>query len=218
MAGMSTDQRDAPSLSRRTAVVRMIGLDIVGPLLVYRLCRGFGVPTIWSLVISGSSPGLGVLFDWLRWRTLEIVGAVVLGQILLSIVLALISGNPKVVLLEGAATTIAFALVCLASLTRERPLIFYFGQAFYGGRHSADGVQMAAEYEKYPDARSFWQIVTVVWAIAYLLESAGRIYVVERLSTATALTFNRTTPWLITAALISWTVWWGTRTRQKNVG
>lgn len=201
-------------VSRRAGLVRMVGLDLVGPLLVYRLSRDAGVPVVWALVLSGAPPALGVLADWLRWRTLEIVGAVVLGGIALSVVLAFVSGDPKVVLLEGAATTAAFGVFCFLSLLRRRPLIFYFAQAFYGGRHSAEGGELEAEHDAYAGARSFWRKVTAVWGAARLLEAAVLVLVVEAASVPAALAFNRTAPWLVFGGLFAWTLWWGGRQRD----
>lgn len=87
MRGMRSAARHAGKrmTSRRAGVLRIVGLDVVGPLLVFRLCRdAVGMPEVWSLVVSGSLPALGVAVDWVRWRTLEAVAAVVLSGIALS--------------------------------------------------------------------------------------------------------------------------------------
>jgi hypothetical protein len=197
-------------------MVRTVGLDIAGPLVVFRVCRSAGVPTIWSLVASGCLPALGVLIDWVRWRTLEVVGAVVLAGIVLGIVLAVVSHDPKLLLLDGAATTAAFGIGCFVSLTRRRPLIFYFAQAFYGGRHSPAGAELDSEYIQYRQARSFWRTVTVVWAITYLVEATVLVLVIESEPTGVALTFNRITPGLTSVVLVLWTLWWGNRLRADK--
>jgi hypothetical protein len=205
--------------SRRAAVVRTVGLDIVGPLVVYRLCRGAGVPEVWSLVLSGVLPGFGVVFDWWRWRTLEMVGAVVLAGIGVSVALALVTDDPQVVLLEGAILTGFFGLVCLLSVwwsRWRRPLIFSFAQAFYGGRHSADGVEFDEDYETYDEARFYWRVVTIVWGVVYVVEAAVKAVVVTHTSTGRALLFNRTVPWAVYIALMAWTMWWGFRLRRSK--
>jgi hypothetical protein len=211
-----TGSNDATTGDTRRAVLRTVGLDVVGPLVIFRVCRSTGLPTVWSLVLSGCPPALGVMFDWVRWRTLEVVGAVVLAGIVLALVLAVVSGSPKVLLLDAAATTAAFGVACLVSLTRRRPLIFYFAQAFYGGRHSAAGIEMDTEYVRYQEARAYWRTVTVVWCVTYLLEAAGVVAVVVTWSTGAALTFNRITPTLATAMLVAWTIWWGNRLRTQK--
>lgn len=213
MPGMTSDARstERSMTSRRAGVLRLVGLDIVGPLLVFRLCDVVGMPEVWSLVVSGALPALGVAVDWVRWRALEMVGAVVLGGIALSVVLALISNDTKVVLLEGAATTAAFGVACLVSVRLRRPLIFYFAQAFYGGRHSVDGAELDTDYDESPRARSFWRTVSMVWGLTYLVQAGVAAVVVQTQPTSTALTFNRTVPWLVFGVLFSWAFAWGNR-------
>jgi hypothetical protein len=202
--------------NQRLARARILGFDIVGPLVVYRLCRSGGVPQVWSLVLSGCLPGVGVLIDYLRWRTLEIVGAVVLGGIALSVTLALISGSTKAVLLEGAGTTAAFGVACFVSLSRHRPLLFYFIQAFYGGRHSEEGQQLESDYAQYDVVRHFFRTVTVVWGVAYLVEAVALAVIVQVVSTGTALAFNRIAPWVVSGLLFAWSYRWGMRLRAQR--
>jgi hypothetical protein len=201
--------------SDRAATARIVGLDVVGPLLLYRICRSAGVAQVWSLVISGCSPGLGVLIDYARWRTLEVVGAIVLTGITFSVVLALISGSPKAVLLEAAATTAGFGLLCLISLLSRRPLMFYFVQAFRGGRHSEEGVGMNEAYDVYPQTRHYFRTITVVWGVANLIQAAVLAVIVQLVSTGVALVFNKTVPWIGFAILFVWTYRWGMRMRAE---
>jgi hypothetical protein len=167
-------------------------------------------------VLAGCLPAIGVAVDWIRWRTLEVVAAVVLGGIALSIVLAVVSDDPKVILLEGAAITATFGLACFASLFARRPMIFFFAQAFSGGRHSAEGAEFDSDYDTYADARFFWRTVTVVWGVVDIAQAAALAYIVHTSSTGTALTYNRTVPWVVTALLFGWTFWWGERLRAQK--
>jgi intracellular septation protein A len=194
----------------------MLALDIVGPLVVYRLCRGVGMAEVWALVVAGLPPGIGVLTDWLRWRTLEVVGSVVLAGIGLSIALALITNDTKVVLLEDAGLTAAFGLACLGSLATKRPLIFYFGQGFYGGRHSVEGAEMASDFDLYSEARFFWRTVTAVWGVTHIALALAVTLIVQTQSTGTALSFNRVVPWILTGALLVWSIWWGERLKAQK--
>jgi hypothetical protein len=202
--------------SSRASAVRIIGLDIVGPLVIYRVGRSAGMPQVWALVVSGASPGVGVLVDYLRWRTLEVVGAFVLAGIALSVLLAVISGSPKAVLLEGAGTTGAFGAACLLSLAWRRPVIFYFVQGFYGGRHSVEGIQLDSDFTNHEEARYFFRTITVAWGIASLLEAAALAVVVQSVSTGTALAFNRIMPWVVNGVLFVWSLRWGNRLRAQR--
>jgi hypothetical protein len=214
---VSADASATPGTgSARAGALRIVGLDIVGPLVIYRLSRSAGLPQIWALVVSGSTPGLGVVVDYVRWRTLEVVGAIVLAGIVISVALALISGSTRAVLLESAAGNGLFGLACLGSLTRRRPLLFYFIQAFYGGRHSDEGVLLEQNYTEHPEARSYFRAVTAVWGVTYVIEAALLAMVVLSVSTGTALVVNRVTPWIVFSLLFAWTYRWGMRMRVQR--
>ena len=194
----------------------MVGLDIAGPLVVFWLARAGGVPVVWALVLSGLPPLLMVGWDWVQRRTLDVVGGVVLGGIVLSIALAFLSADPRVVLLEGVALTAAFGAVCLVSVRARRPLVFHFAQAFYGGPHARAGQELDRTYAAYGEARSFWRTLTVVWGVVYLVESAARVVVIFVAATSTALLVNRLLPWCVYAVLLIGSFAWGNRLRSSE--
>lgn len=194
-------------------MLRVVGLDVVAPLVVFQLARQIGVPVVWALVASGFPPLAGVIGDWIRWRTVEMVGVVVCAGIVLSVVLALVSNDPRVVLLEGVVVTFAFGVGCLWSLRAPRPLIFSFAQAFYGGPRAVEGAELDTEYVTYREARAFWRSVTVVWAAVYAVESIARGLAVMVTAPQTALLLNRLLPWVVYVGLTAWTFWWGQRVR-----
>ena len=201
---------------RRAGALRIIGLDLVGPLVVYRICREAGMSQVWALVVSGATPGLGVLIDYVRWRTLEIIGVVVLGGITLSVILALVSGTTKAVLLEGALSTAAFGLVCLVSLRWRRPLLFHFVQTFYGGPHTTEGKEIDQNYLAYESARAYFRTVTTVWGVVFLIEAAAKAVIVQFVSTGAALAVNRVMPAVVVVLLFGWTYRWGMRLRAER--
>ena len=204
------------SSGRRAGLVRTVGLDLAGPIVVYRVAVGAGMPQVWALVVAGAPPLLGVGIDWLRWRRLDVVGAVVLSGLTFNVVMAVLTDSTKVVLLDGALTTAGFGVLCGLSLSRRRPLIFYFAQAFYGGPHSAAGAELDGEYDAHEQARRFWATVTAVWGIASVVEAAARVVAVEELSTSAALLVNKAVPWTVTGALLAWTFIWGGRLRASG--
>jgi hypothetical protein len=197
--------------SRRAGVLRMVLVDMVAPLVVFQVCRAAGASDVAALVASGLPPGVGVLVAWRRRGSLEVVGVTVLVGIVLSIVLGTWSDSPRAVLLQGVAFTAVFGLCCLASLTFRKPLMLHFGIALHGGPETASGSQLAADFVTYAGARHFWRVVTGVWGLAYLVDAGVRAWAVQRLSTSTSLTVNRTLPWILTALLFTWAFTWANR-------
>ncbi len=78
-----------------------------------------------ALILSGILPAAGVLIDFVRHRTLDVVGAVVLGGIVCVVILGVVTHSGRALLLEGSVVTAAFGLAALASLRARRPLRFH---------------------------------------------------------------------------------------------
>jgi hypothetical protein len=87
---------------------------------------------------------------------------------------------------------------------------------FYGGRHTRSGQELDEDFERYPEARRFWRIVTVVWGVTYIVAAVLRAVVIQVVSTQTALLLNRTAPWVVYGVLLAWSFWWGNRLRSQK--
>ncbi len=160
---------------------RILVFDVAGPLIAYNLLRSHGTSQVLALILSGILPAIGVLIDLIHDRSLDVVGCVVLGGLLLGAVLGLLTHDPRVVLLEGSVVTAAFALSALGSLVIGRPLMFHFAQAATGGEHSPAGRDFKHRYDTTPEVRRFFRIVTVVWGVAFTLEAAVKVVVIDDL-------------------------------------
>jgi hypothetical protein len=62
----------------------------------------------------------------------DAIGILVLAGIAVGTVLGLLSGDPRLVLVEGSVPTAVFGLLCLGSLWARRPLIYRFAVEFIG--------------------------------------------------------------------------------------
>ena len=157
---------------------------------------------------------MAVLGGFIRHRRLDAVGALVLAGIAVGTVLGLVSGNARLVLVEGSVPTAVFGLLCLASLRSRRPLIFRFALEFMGpdtprGR-DFDGLW------QYYGFRHVFRVFTVVWGVTYLAEAAARIIVVETTSTGTALAVSKVMPYAVGGLLALWMVLYGRRARRQG--
>jgi hypothetical protein len=85
-----------------------------------------------------------------------------------------------------------------------------------GGRHSAEGAEMASDFDLYREARFFWRTVTAVWGVTHIALLLAVTLIVQTQSTGTALSFNRVVPWILTGVLLAWTFWWGERLKAQR--
>jgi hypothetical protein len=200
--------------SRLRSAAKIAIFDIAGPLVAYQMLRSAGLTSVLALVLSGILPGVAVLGGLIRHRRLDAVGALVLAGIAVGTILGLVSGNARLVLLEGSVPTAVFGVLCLASLRSRRPLIFRFALEFMGP-DTPRGREFGELWQYYSFRRLFW-LYTVVWGCTYLAEAAARIVIVENLPTGTALAISKVMPYAVTGVLVLWMVFTGRRARRQG--
>ena len=200
--------------NRLSSVAKIVVFDIAGPLVAYSLLRSAGMSAVSALVLSGVLPGVAVVGGLIRHRRLDAVGVLVLAGIAVGSVLGLVSGNARLVLVEGSVPTAVFGLLCLASLWSRRPLIFRFALEFMGA-DTPRGRDFDSLW-RYPGFRRVFRLFTVVWGVVYLAEAAARVVIVETTSTATALTVSKVMPYTVAAVLVCWMIAYGRRARRQG--
>jgi hypothetical protein len=150
----------------------------------------------------------------IRHRRADTIGVLVLAGIAVGTVLGLLSGDPRLVLVEGSVPTAVFGLLCLGSLWARRPLIYRFAIEFIGA-DTPKGREFESLWQ-YHGFRHAFRLYTVVWGIAYLAEAAARIIIVETTSTGTALTVSKVMPYVVGAAIIAWMIAHGRHARREG--
>ena len=211
----SNKQMDQPrDRSRFQSAAKIVVFDIAGPLVAYSLLRSAGVSTVSALILSGILPGVAVVAGLIRHRRLDAVGVLVLAGIAVGSVLGLVSGNARLVLVEGSVPTAVFGLLCLGSLWSARPLIYRFALEFVG-----EDTPRGREFEslwRYPGFRHVFRLFTVVWGVVYLAEAAARIVIVETTSTGTALAVSKVMPYAVGGILAAWMFLYGRHARRQG--
>src|SRR3977135_1765507 len=188
--------------------------DVAGPLVAYSLLRSAGLSAVSALVLSGAFPALGVAAGVIRHRRVDTIGVLVLAGIAVGTVLGLLSGDPRLVLVEGSVPTAAFGVLCLGSPWARRPLIYRFAIEFIGAG-TAKGREFQSLWQ-YAGFRHAFRLYTVVWGVAYLAEAAARVIIVETTSTSTALTVSKGMPYVVAAALFAWMFAYGRHARREG--
>ncbi len=187
--------------------------DLGGPLLVYTVLRSAGMSTVVALILSGIPPALGIVIGAVVGRRLDVIGVVVLAGLAVGTVAGLVSNNARLYLVEGAVPSLVFALACLISLRSAKPLIYRFAVEILGPK-SPKGREVTGAW-RYPGVRRAFQVITMAWGVAYLIEVAVRLVVVEITSTGIALFFSKLVPYAFAVCLSAWTVGYGEHEKKK---
>lgn len=141
-------------------------VDAALPFVTYQMLTARGVDTIHALIISGVWPAAWSLVGIVRVRRLDIIGGIVLVGIAVSIVAALIGGNPKLLLIRESFVTGALGIVALVSLFTPRPLMFYFGRQMTTGMDPTRMARFDAMW-RFPWFRRLFYTLTIAWGIGW---------------------------------------------------
>jgi hypothetical protein len=205
---------DQHNRNRFLSLAMIVVFDIAGPLAAYSLLRSAGQSAVTALVLSGVLPALGVIAGLIRHRHTDAIGVLVLAGIAVGTVLGLLSGDPRLVLVEGSVPTAVFGLLCLGSLWARRPLIYRFAIEFIGA-DTPKGREFESLWQ-YHGFRHTFRLFTVVWGVTYLAEAVARVIIVETTSTGTALTVSKVMPYVVGAALAAWMFAYGRHARREG--
>ena len=199
--------------NHRRSIAMIAIFDVGGPLALYYVLRSQGISSVIALVLSGVFPAIGVAIGVVADRRIDALGVLVLSGILVGTALGLATHNARLVLIEGSVPTGVFGLACLGSLWTSRPLLYRFAIEFMG-EDSPKGIAFADRWQ-YEGFRHVFRAMTVVWGVAYLIEAATRIVIVESTSTGEAFTLSKVTPYLFLVILAAWTVSYGVRSKRR---
>src|SRR5580658_5056008 len=178
-------ENNAPAVTRYRSQLQSVAMiavfDVGGPLVLYQLLRSAGHSAVISLVLSGIFPAIGVAIKFARSRRVDAIGVLVLAGIAVGTLVGLLSGNARLVLIEGSVPTAVFGVLCLASLWSSRPLMYRFAIEFMG-EDSPRGREFESLWQ-YQEFRRVFGVITIVWGVGYLAEAGARVLIVELTST-----------------------------------
>lgn len=178
--------------------VSEIGLSI----FAYRLGRSAGLGETVAYLLASVVPVLGLLVYFARYRSFSMASALILGFSLFSALVALIGvGGAKGLLYKDSVVTGLIGLMFLASTILPKPIAFYFGQRLAAGG-DAEGRRWWWGLWQYPGFRRSQYQITVVWAVAFLLEAVIKLIVITTTSFDQAFVISQILPFIaITVAM-----------------
>lgn len=185
--------------------------DIVAPLVTYYALRGAGLGVVAAYLLSGVWPVAKVLVGIAAKRRVDVFGLIVIMFIVFGVAIALVSGDPRVVVARDSLLTGGFGVALLVSLLFPRPLLFYVGRTFATDGSEAGMARWDGLWQ-YPSFRRSQIQITAMWGIAYTLEAVARVVMVYTMSDLDlVIGIFGVAPALITAVLIGATIMIGKR-------
>lgn len=163
--------------------------DVAGPFVAYLLVKMIGAPAAWAMTVAGTVAGLSAAVNTVRRGKIDAVGALVLLEIVVSLLLMIFIRDQRLMLIRPSFYTAMAAVFLLSSAMAGKPL------SFAGSRHMAAAggpARLAAferTWEKSAEFRRTHRSVTFGFGLALALDSILRIVIVYEAPTDRA-------PWL----------------------
>ncbi|MFF7415729.1 VC0807 family protein [Streptomyces lydicus] len=149
-----------------------LALDVVIPLAVFYGSRAAGTDQWLALVLAGVAPAAGIVLTWVRQRRVDATALFVIAAMALSLLVAMVSGDPRALLARESWITGALGLWILGSLALARP--FLLDVAI---KVSPPGAARRFDelWRHSPVFHRWLQLASVGWGTAFLLDAVARV-------------------------------------------
>ena len=208
------DPSDARGMNIRGIIPSLVTNAVV-PFVVYQVLKSYQYSDLVALSAAGLIPAIGTSIGIIHQRHVDLIGALALIGIGVSIVAVLIGGDPRILLIRESFLTGALGVACFVSLLFPRPLMFYFGRYFATGNNPVRRERYNGLWH-YPSFRSANRMITIVWGAAYVGEFILRAMMAYTLPIPVVLAVS---PFLlggITIGTIAWTLAYARRSAQRE--
>jgi hypothetical protein len=184
MPGTGRPLRASARLSRRQLVLPLLLYGAV-PWLGYHLLTARHVPTLTALCLLAVVPALGIVIEWARTRSVNVIGGLSLATILLGVAGALVTGDPRVILAHGSLLSGALGLACLVSVTgigglRPLPLLLL----------REPGTGDREQRLRSPGFQRLVRRLTLLWGVALVGEALLRVLIAFQLPASAVLAIS----------------------------
>jgi hypothetical protein len=212
---MMTDQKSGPDMGLRRVVranLLTVVFEVVVPMALFYGLRAAGVSQWWALMAGVLVAAPYVVWTVVRNRRVDLVALVTVSVLVLSVVLGLLSDDPRALAIrEGwtAALGGLFGAWMLVTVVVGRPAQLTLGRTMAEIKRGAEGAAAwAARWDTDARFRRGMRVDTAVWGAVLLAHAVVHIVLVYVLP-IDLISLVTTVVWLGSlACLIAWHVWY----------
>jgi hypothetical protein len=189
----------------------------VVPLAVFYLVRSHVGSDASALAIAGIPAALWVAVQWIRRRTIDPIGALVLAGFVVGLSASYaLGGNAFVLKVRESAFTLFFGLGSLITARfGRRPLTFYVGRALSAGS-DRQRIQLFDQLWEVPAARATLRIINLVWGFGLVFDATARVLLAANLSTKAFVGISPVIGLVFIGGMSVFTIWLTRRSRQRS--
>ena len=189
------------------------------PIGVYFIVRHHVHGDTPALIIAGCVSAAWVLIEFVRRRTVDIIGVAVLVGFAAGVLTSLaFGGNDYMLKVRDGFFTLLFGIACIVTLyTHDRPAFFYLSRYFSAGN---DPVKTSAfdRLHDVPRGRHTFRTLSVIWGIGLVVEASSRLALAKMLPTGTFIAVSPFITGSVLGSLVVFTVVYTNRTDFWTLG
>ena len=197
---MTTPPAPPAAISRLRTLLPTL-LDLVIPTAGYFLLHWAGLSDVWALTIAGAATALNALITTIRRGRLDALGLLVVAEIAVSVALAAITQDPRLILARPAVYLAVAGLVNLISCFAGRPLSYTAATPMATKGDPERAVAYERAWHHSPELRAIHRQLTAGIGLAMLVYAVLRVLIVYSFSTGTAV-LGQEVPGLLLIALV----------------
>ncbi len=204
-----------PARSARGDVVRMLLINAVAPYIVFVVCKPH-TGEFAALALSAVPPTVESLWSIWQRRRLDVMAALVLGGIAVSLGLIALGGSERVLLLRESFITSLVGVLLAGSVFLRRPLLYLLARQMSAGDDPTALTDWEQRWQHEPGFRRSMRIMSAVWGIGLVGEMAVRTAMVYAMRISDFLLISPFVQYGLTGALVGWTVLYTRRMRAQS--
>jgi hypothetical protein len=189
--------------------------NFVLPYAIYALAQPH-LGDVRALLLASSPPLVWTLIGFLRDRQLDVLSLFVLGGIVLSLLAFIGGGSVRLLQLRENLVGGLIALVFLGSAAIGRPLIYELARAGMKRKSDHDLARFEGLRDN-PRFRRSMTLMTVVWGLGLLAQTALACILVFSMSIRAYLLISPLVGYGGMALLAGWTYWFARRARRGRL-
>ncbi len=199
---------------KRVFVALEIAFNFLFPWLCYRLAKPH-IGEIHAIMASAIPPMVWSLVQFARSRKIDAISVMVLGGIALSLAGFALGGSPKLLLMRESLITGLIGLAFIGSALIGKPLMFVLAHASMKRQSAEDSAALAGLADN-PLFHRMMTVMTIVWGIGFVAETAARATLVFMLPVGRFLIIGPIVGYGTIALLIGWTFLYGSIMEKRG--
>jgi hypothetical protein len=185
------------AVPRRLATLLPIVLDLVVPTAGYFLLHALGLSDVWALTVASSAAAIVAIVNSVRQRHLDLLGVLVCVELALSVALAVITDDPRLVLARAAFYLAVGGIVLVASGFAGRPVTYTAATPMATKGDPLRTRAYAAAWDRSPALRSIHVRLSVVIGLGMIAYAVLRVVIIYTASSVAEAVWAQEVPGLI---------------------